>query len=459
MTRYICIVVLLLGSALHAGVTESEPETIQAACGSKCLYEACNVQGVAADMTSIVKTCQRTIRSQSSFADLKRGADGLGLCAETYEVSLDNIQRLGNLFILKVRDQEHFVLIRKRGNEFVLFDPDDGFWRRVTVNELSPRWGNYAMTLTRGATSGGSLTLDEYMADLGAMRRGEAREYSIQLHNRGDRALAVKDVRANCTCSVPVLDKKQLAPSESTTLRFRFTAPSTAGGAEGACFILTDDAREPVTKLAIRAVVEATYVAYPNVLNFGNVRIGSPAEKTFEIVRESAELPVPEVLRIQYDSEILRVTPDSSSSGSVERPRIRVKVIGTQSGHILRVPIRVHIRQGDVSTVVMIPVLGYVTPKYACTPSGFIWTQSDSAPRKVTIDCSSGGVPDVKALTYNEKVLKVQASCSENTLVLEATVVAGAVAPYTSVVSVGLISGEIVNVPVTMWDRKALTAR
>ncbi len=73
--------------------------------------------------------------------------------------------------------------------------------------------------------------------------------------NKGTGLLVIKDVQSTCGCTVPNLDKKEYAPSESGAIKVKYTAGAYLGRVTKQVFVNSNDAKEPRLALTIKANV------------------------------------------------------------------------------------------------------------------------------------------------------------------------------------------------------------
>ena len=105
--------------------------------------------------------------------------------------------------------------------------------------------------------------------DFGVMKQQESRTTYIEVTNKGAGLLVLQDVHADCGCTVPTLNTRQLAPGESTQIEVRFDSKKFHGNVVKTVQITSNDPRNPVVDFMVTAEVTTPLIVDP-----ANQRVG-----------------------------------------------------------------------------------------------------------------------------------------------------------------------------------------
>ncbi len=117
--------------------------------------------------------------------------------------------------------------------------------------------------LLAGAANAQVLHLDKETIDFGVMNQHESRDTQLTITNKGGGMLIISEVKADCGCTVPTLDRKQLAPGESTTLAVNFNSKSFHGHVTKLVHIFSNDPNNPDKIFFIQADVFSALLVDP----------------------------------------------------------------------------------------------------------------------------------------------------------------------------------------------------
>ncbi|MBI4706300.1 MAG: DUF1573 domain-containing protein [Candidatus Omnitrophica bacterium] len=96
---------------------------------------------------------------------------------------------------------------------------------------------------------------DAFIWDFGKMKEGETAKHEFVLKNESGKILNVKEVNTSCGCTVSSVQKKQLAPQESTLIDVTFNSKGYSGLITQYIYVNTDNIKEPVIRFMIKAEV------------------------------------------------------------------------------------------------------------------------------------------------------------------------------------------------------------
>ena len=105
--------------------------------------------------------------------------------------------------------------------------------------------------------------------DFGEMKQQQTINTKVTVTNDGAGILLIENVEADCGCTIPTLDKKSLAPGESTDIQIEFNSKKFHGKVIKSVHISTNDPLNSLIDVMITAVVQT-----PLIIDPVNQRIG-----------------------------------------------------------------------------------------------------------------------------------------------------------------------------------------
>ncbi len=152
--------------------------------------------------------------------------------------------------------------------------------------------------------------------DFGDMKQQQTVTTSVTITNEGAGLLEIRDVRADCGCTVPSLAKRSLAPGESTDVTIEFNSKKFNGKIVKAVHIETNDPLNPLVDIMITANVHTALIISP-----ASQRLGFSPSLSGESVSRQA---------------IFTATGDSPleiSAGATRKGLFEAKVINNLDGN------------------------------------------------------------------------------------------------------------------------------
>jgi hypothetical protein len=116
-------------------------------CGPKALARVCQALGIEVALEELVNACAPG-PAGASFADLASAAEQLGLKAEGVHVNIAALRATREPAIAWV-NRNHYVAVLKGGDRLIVFDPNQGQDRRVSLTDFSRDWDGYLLLLAR----------------------------------------------------------------------------------------------------------------------------------------------------------------------------------------------------------------------------------------------------------------------------------------------------------------------
>jgi hypothetical protein len=97
---------------------------------------------------------------------------------------------------------------------------------------------------------------DLYLWEFGNVKEGEIVEHDFVFTNDSQTALLIKEISSTCGCTVPKVEKKNLGPGESTSIKVKFNSAKYRGLIKQFVYINTDSVDNPIIRLTVTAQVQ-----------------------------------------------------------------------------------------------------------------------------------------------------------------------------------------------------------
>ncbi len=98
-------------------------------------------------------------------------------------------------------------------------------------------------------------TQDPKVWDFGRIEEGQVLKHNFIIQNDSDRVLNIKETNTSCGCTVSEIEKKTLAPQESTKVNVEFKSKGYSGKVQQFIYVNTDSVDEPIIRFVIKAEV------------------------------------------------------------------------------------------------------------------------------------------------------------------------------------------------------------
>ncbi len=154
-----------------------------------------------------------------------------------------------------------------------------------------------------------SVVFTESGVDFGKIGDENRVEHNFEFTNVGKGDLVIREARGSCGCTVPTLAKKTYAPGESGTLQVYFNPAHRRGTQNQTITVQTNDPKQPVIRLSVKAEVQPRTMVNPQSMSFGFVAKGlgptmdvtvSGIQEDFDVTKAWVELtPVPDSMQDQ----------------------------------------------------------------------------------------------------------------------------------------------------------------
>lgn len=125
--------------------------------------------------------------------------------------------------------------------DFTVYATLEDYFAPVTAQEL---------------TNAPLLYITEMNIDLGNIKFRQSATKEIVFSNSGKSVLEIRNIQGNCSCLVAVVDKENLKPGESGTVKITFTPEDRKGTQTKAVTVYSNDPQNPVQRIMVGALAE-----------------------------------------------------------------------------------------------------------------------------------------------------------------------------------------------------------
>lgn len=120
-----------------------------------------------------------------------------------------------------------------------------------------------AVALQSAPAAAQVISVDPMSFDFGTMKQQQTKTVFVTVTNEGAGELRLLDVKADCGCTVPTLEKETLAPGESTKIEIQFNSKKFNGTVIKAINIKSNDPQNSQVDVIIKADVHTSLVINP----------------------------------------------------------------------------------------------------------------------------------------------------------------------------------------------------
>lgn len=162
--------------------------------------------------------------------------------------------------------------------------------------------------------------------DFGDMKQQETRTTKVTVSNNGAGLLTIEDVRADCGCTVPTLEKNSLAPGESTEIEIQFNSKKFNGHVIKTVSISSNDPLNPVMDVMVKANVHTPLIIDPVSQRLGFSRSLRGEVLTKEVVFKATELSPLEIAVDGTRKDLFQVAIHNGYEGDPQKAMLEVSV-------------------------------------------------------------------------------------------------------------------------------------
>ncbi len=112
----------------------------------------------------------------------------------------------------------------------------------------------------------------------------------LKVTNAGNELLRISDVKVGCGCTTTGIEKKELAPGETTSLSVSLNIGANTGGITKTVTIMSNDPNAPTKMILLKAeIVRAIQFSPSQYFAFNDMKIGSQSVSTVKIKNTTSQ--------------------------------------------------------------------------------------------------------------------------------------------------------------------------
>ena len=134
-----------------------------------------------------------------------------------------------------------------------------------------------------------AITVSPTTIDLGSMEQMQERETSVTITNSGAGKLIIKNVNADCGCTIPTLTKDVLGPGESTVVHIKFNSKKFHGRVLKMVTIASNDPMKPIVEVMLIATIKTALLIDPPSQRVGFTRSIAGEDRTKRVTLTATE--------------------------------------------------------------------------------------------------------------------------------------------------------------------------
>lgn len=138
---------------------------------------------------------------------------------------------------------------------------------------------------------GPHIVFDESVFDFGLVMDKQELKCVFTFRNAGTQSLIIEKVNTGCGCTVANMPKQQFSPGESGTIEITYN-PKGTGIQNRSIQVMSNDAKQRVTTVAINAHVLPVIEARPANLQFGQVVCGQERKMELVVVSRDPKMKI-----------------------------------------------------------------------------------------------------------------------------------------------------------------------
>ena len=124
--------------------------------------------------------------------------------------------------------------------------------------------------------------------DFGVVARGSEQQFRFEFTNPYEEDVHIERVRSSCGCTSPSLEKSQISTFQTTAIVATFNT-RTLRGAQGATLtVIFDKPFRAEVRLLVKGYIRPDVVFQPGSVQFGDVVLGTPVERTITVQHAGA---------------------------------------------------------------------------------------------------------------------------------------------------------------------------
>jgi hypothetical protein len=105
-------------------------------------------------------------------------------------------------------------------------------------------------------TQNQTLWISHHSHNFGNVKEGSVLDLNIDVVNKGDVELNIKDIKSSCGCTAALLSSKMLKPNEKGKLNIKFDTKNLSGRIARTVSLFSNDPKNPTKVLTLIANIE-----------------------------------------------------------------------------------------------------------------------------------------------------------------------------------------------------------
>jgi hypothetical protein len=173
-----------------------------------------------------------------------------------------------------------------------------------------------------------SIKFDSEVYDFGKTSRVSAVTGTFTFTNVGDGVLTIQRPNTSCGCTVAGVKPETVKPGEKGELTFTLNVGNIRGHTEKTITVPSNDPKNPMVKLTIKADVQQIFELQPSTLYVGDIRMGEETNLTVSVKRTDGEKL--KILKSEMSSEMVsaEVVPGEDAEGQTATINVKIKGVG-----------------------------------------------------------------------------------------------------------------------------------
>lgn len=213
-------------------------------------------------------------------------------------------------------------------------------------------------------------------------------QHTFTLENRSGREIVVKQVRANCGCLTPSLDKKTLAAGESISLPVGLTLAPVPGPFSRGVFVDVAEPEVETIELQVKGKVglNAGLFSMPSQLDFGTVREGETVLRQIVVGRhDGSEIAFQSVSIDAGELTLAEAPTPADGPNTVQLPLKLVNTITGSTSERRELFVTVHTDRPAPFDVLKVRARATFVPRFSFVPSIYLTGLADGERRPVPL--------------------------------------------------------------------------
>jgi uncharacterized protein DUF1573/HYDIN/CFA65/VesB family protein len=179
------------------------------------------------------------------------------------------------------------------------------------------------------------LTVEKGSHDFGAIAQGKKVQHNFIIKNSGDAPLQIKQLNADCGCTVAKPSASVIQPGKSGEIQVTFDSGNFAGKVQKNVVMTTNAGKTPGYTFKLEADIEESLQVKPRQLSLGPIAAGATKQATLTVINKGDSSV--KLLSVSVTSNSLQIKPTikkaelkPGESGTVElavTPRPESKVL------------------------------------------------------------------------------------------------------------------------------------